>query len=109
MCGHVMVRKTNKLQCPQTLSLLRVESGNETTHNMQILEEIIPVPHPAYVRVKFQSNNKQSLATEVLSFENGRLKSSFFPCKHVHTHTILKQNHRKVVRTASHPVEGVVH
>ena len=31
-CSHVMVRKTKKtLQCPQTLSLLRVGSGNETT------------------------------------------------------------------------------
>ena len=32
MCGNVMVCKTKKmLQCPQTLSLLRVGSGNETT------------------------------------------------------------------------------
>ena len=35
MWGHVMVRKTKKtLQCPQTLSLLRVGSGNETTQTL---------------------------------------------------------------------------
>ena len=46
MCSHVMVRKTKKtLQCPYTFSLLRVESGNETTH----LLDCINVPTTLYV------------------------------------------------------------
>ena len=40
-CGHVMVRKTKKaLQCPQTLSLLRVGSGNETTRT-PVLNQVL--------------------------------------------------------------------
>ena len=46
MCSHVMVCKTKKtLQCPYTFSLLRVGSGNETTH----LLDCINVPTTLYV------------------------------------------------------------